>query len=80
MGWKIPYCNDCGETQPKLFMLKHELWLSIAKKQELLCLTCAEHRLGRKLTMDDFLPSSMCTDGVRIGVYISTGVWPKEEN
>ncbi len=52
-------CNICGDHVPFVFMLRDELWLSIARKNELLCIPCTEFRLGRKLVMNDFKPCGL---------------------
>ena len=46
-------CEQCREDLPDLIMLKEELWLSIAKKEELLCKACIEERLDRPVTGED---------------------------
>jgi len=36
------------------YMLDEDLWLTVAKKDENLCIGCLERRLGRRLTPNDF--------------------------
>ena len=43
-------CEQCLEEWPIMIMLKKDLWLSIAKKEEFLCKGCIEERLDRCLT------------------------------
>lgn len=51
-------CMDCGKDtnrSQKYYMLKYKLWRAIHYKIDgMLCLACAEHRLGRPLVRDDF--------------------------
>jgi len=51
-------CEQCGALvhakNGKMVMLKDELWLSIAKKEEFICDCCIEKRLGRPITVEDF--------------------------
>lgn len=44
-------------------MLHDDLWLSIARKDELLCLPCIERRLGRLLTESD-LTDCLFNEGI----------------
>lgn len=41
-------CGDCGWGADGP-MLEDQVWLSIARKEEVLCIGCTEKRLGRKL-------------------------------
>jgi hypothetical protein len=56
-------CSDCGNNVKALwefhYMLKSEIWLTVAKSSELLCISCLEIRLKRKLTPDDFTNESI---------------------
>lgn len=51
-------CNTCptdvNPHENTMIILPDALWLSIAKKEELLCVECIEKRLGRKITLEDF--------------------------
>ena len=48
-------CDDCGNTTiGEWYQLKNHLWLSVAKRDENLCVNCLEKRLKRKLTPKDF--------------------------
>ena len=53
-------CIDCGQNTSssvlqEYYMLKDELWNKINPEREgMLCIDCAERRLGRKLTPSDF--------------------------
>ena len=46
-------CADCGPADLIGPMLRDDIWLSIARKDEFLCLPCIERRLGRPLTEND---------------------------
>ncbi len=50
-------CEDCGQhithNNEQMLILKDEVFLSIAKKEESPCPVCLEKRLGRAITMDD---------------------------
>ena len=50
------HCGDCRQpiTQGGYFWLKDEVWNFIAAFNEVLCVTCTEIRLGRKLVKADF--------------------------
>jgi hypothetical protein len=45
-------CSDCAAVRSGP-QLPNELWATIAKPRELLCLDCTERRLGRQLTQGD---------------------------
>jgi hypothetical protein len=53
-----PLCLDCGVDileAPDYYMLKDEIWCSIVPdRRGMLCIHCAEKRLGRELTHADF--------------------------
>lgn len=46
-------CADCGWGADAP-MLKDNVWLSIARKDEVLCIGCTERRLNRRLLPVDF--------------------------
>ena len=50
-------CDDCGfifsHFSGQMLMLKEEVWLSIAKKEEILCDKCIHNRLGRKVSLSE---------------------------
>ena len=48
-------CVDCYRV-PNCPMLHDHVWLTIAPKKALLCVACAEKRLGRRITLADLLP------------------------
>jgi hypothetical protein len=68
-------CKDCGKHSG-LYMLKKHIWLTIwptyyedmAKiidpelRHGMICIYCAEKRLGRKLLSNDFMPGVPCND------------------
>ena len=43
-------CEQCNAEWPDMIMLKEDVWLSIAEKEDFLCKDCIEKRLGRPLT------------------------------
>ena len=47
-------CSECQQKVTDHYMLKDEVWLSIAGKKDCLHLRCVEKRLDRFLTPDDF--------------------------
>ena len=48
-------CSDCGKSVlNEGYMLKDNVWDSIADKKTNLCVDCCEKRLGRKLNKEDF--------------------------
>jgi len=50
-------CDDCSKsTIYEGYMLKDEIWDSVADRNTNLCVDCIEKRLKRKLTKDDFQP------------------------
>lgn len=54
-------CQDCGHDtrlMGELYMLQFDLWLQILTDTghaDMLCITCVERRLGRKLGPRDFI-------------------------
>ncbi len=48
------HCGDCKHSSPKLFMVQDELWVWHIAGPGLLCLHCAEQRLGRPFQEMDF--------------------------
>lgn len=59
-------CKDCGQ-ECIMFAVNDELWRIIAIKDRrcILCLDCAEKRLGRKIVMDDLKKQSGWYDEVK---------------
>jgi hypothetical protein len=56
-------CDDCREdVSGKIFMVHDALWNKINGGQEpcILCILCAEKRLGRRFKVEDFQPSPPC--------------------
>ena len=50
-------CNDCKVDTSEIdeyYMLKDDIWATIAKPNEDLCIGCLEERLRRKLNRADF--------------------------
>lgn len=58
MSAKFTYCIDCGVDLRRIrelhYMIKSEIWLTVAKSSDFLCIGCLEKRLGRFLEKDDF--------------------------
>lgn len=54
-------CKDCGYeifVDKNMVMLKNEIWNSICDETEdAICAKCIEKRLGRKITISDFMES-----------------------
>jgi hypothetical protein len=51
------WCAECGIDPARdicTYMLRDELWATIAHPHDNLCLECAEKRLGRQLLREDF--------------------------
>jgi hypothetical protein len=48
-------CADCVSAPDLGPMLHDDVWLSIARDDEFLCLPCIEWRLGRPLTESDLV-------------------------
>lgn len=57
-GYSVWLCMDCGKDTNKseeYYMLWHKVWRRIHYKiNGMLCLNCAERRLGRPLNSGDF--------------------------
>ena len=49
-------CGDCMAENPKVFVVQDDLWCWHIAGPNLLCLLCAEKRLGRRFTPGDFKP------------------------
>lgn len=67
-GWSL-HCSTCGKDVFKdprdYYMLKDELWEEICNndyisKTDVLCLSCAEKILGRKITSEDLKTDVGC--------------------
>jgi len=50
------FCGDCMAENPKVFVVQDDLWCWHIPGPNLLCLLCAEKRLGRPFTPGDFKP------------------------
>lgn len=53
----IVECDDCSDdVHGKQFFLEDRTWAQIARGQDplILCILCAEKRLGRRLRVEDF--------------------------
>lgn len=59
---KFLFCKDCGVDVKGIgefhYMLKTEIWLTVAKSSDILCIGCLEKRLKRALTYLDFTDKS----------------------
>jgi hypothetical protein len=56
--WKHWSCVDCGKPTfqtTDYYMVKNELWKRFGVGEEMLCISCLEKRMGRKLTKEDLL-------------------------
>jgi hypothetical protein len=49
-------CHDCGEDWPEFFRVHNAVWKEAvgAEWRLILCVSCLEERLGRRLTIADF--------------------------
>jgi hypothetical protein len=48
-------CHDCGaDTATEYYMVWDGVWRQAGARDELLCVECLEHRLGRTLCGEDF--------------------------
>jgi hypothetical protein len=47
-------CGDCGVENPRMFAVLDDLWVWHIAGPDVLCLSCAEVRLGRCFTPRDF--------------------------
>lgn len=51
-------CKDCGldlrVNRELHYMIKSEIWLTVAHSSDFLCIGCLEKRLKRRLKPDDF--------------------------
>jgi hypothetical protein len=51
-------CTDCGVDVRRIreihYKIKSEIWLTVAKSSDILCIKCLEKRLRRELTPYDF--------------------------
>ena len=57
-------CQDCKEPDPLLFSVHDELWNQTELKG-IICVSCFEKRIGRKLHFGDLKPSYLTSDAVR---------------
>ncbi|MCG8544696.1 MAG: hypothetical protein MJE12_10860 [Alphaproteobacteria bacterium] len=50
-------CQCCGEINPELFMIRHDLWQQVThgRTDLLLCWRCTERALGRRIEADDLI-------------------------
>jgi hypothetical protein len=56
---KVKYrleCGDCKMQNPRFFAVHDDLWCWHIPGPDLLCLSCAQVRLGRPFTLADFKP------------------------
>lgn len=55
-------CQDCSKhtAGSDYYMIKHELWAQVhPNRYGMLCLSCLQARLGRRLEEDDLLPAAI---------------------
>ena len=57
-------CVYCGEHLPTCFVVKNELWESVAKhhRKQIICWFCFEKLFGRKLELEDLKQYAKCND------------------
>lgn len=68
------HCTDCGIHTGDIneyYMIKDEVWNTVANQFEMLCIRCLEQRLGRYLVSTDFLDCPLnekgfCTKSLRL--------------
>lgn len=48
-------CKCCGAVSD-IFMVNDDLWLTVATKDELMCLECFEKAIGRTISLADLRP------------------------
>ena len=74
-------CDDCNIIDMNSFMVQDHIWESITTNKEIiLCIKCAEKRLGRRITLHDLKPCNI-SDMMFMGAYIgqATTNMPKED-
>lgn len=47
-------CEDCEKEDFDYFMVQNEIWEKFGNGEGLLCMSCLEKRMGRKLKAEDF--------------------------
>lgn len=47
-------CMDCRQPDPMFFMVEDDVWTAAGLDKGVICPTCLEKRLGRKLVIQDF--------------------------
>ena len=57
-------CKDCKKdtflsSDIDYYMVTHELWKKYGVGEDMLCISCFEDRLGRKLTKNDLLDCAL---------------------
>jgi hypothetical protein len=60
MPWTCQNCNAEIWSDKNMVILDDKLWLSIANEKDVLCDTCIEKKLGRKIERQDLIPNVMC--------------------
>lgn len=75
-----PRCRDCGLRGWGFasFVLRDELWKTVARKKTVLCLACTEGRLGRRVTLYDLKEGLPLTGSVAVTDAIVKASNPKE--
>lgn len=75
-GYSVWLCMDCGKDTNKseeYYMLWHRVWRRINYRiNGMLCLNCAERRLGRPLTAGDFTKAQVNTKQAAVCVELAT--------
>jgi len=66
--YPAPFCEDCGQKSPDMFMLKNRLWKQIGNGEGRLCLKCCNARSvkirGKALTIHDFMKGIPVNDSI----------------
>ena len=71
------HCGDCKQASPKLFMVQDDLWVWHIAGPDLLCIHCAEQRLGRPFQKSDF---KLCSVNNWVFKAFASGLWPATWN
>lgn len=55
-------CGAYIDGRTRMVILKESLWLSIAEKKDIICDSCIEDLLGKKLEIEDLKENIPCND------------------
>lgn len=77
MGMRIPFCDACNKDGPVMLMIVDEVWETIKPLQTrsggILCASCIQKRLGRRLMLDDLKSRGDIFEFIRLGAAIASG-------